>query len=255
MDNRTVFNEVVTLYDQMRPTYALALFDEIIKISELKATDKLLEIGCGTGQATEPFLKHGCHLTAIELGTDLANYTRNKYSQYNNLKVLNTTFEAYTAESTFDLIYSATAFHWIPSEIAYRGVYNLLKSGGHLALFWNIPSIHRDNPSLYSEIQAVYAKLVPTLHNKKPQENNKYDFCIEEINQAGFESVKTFEYESVRVLTSTDYILLLDTYSDHRQLDRKIRNALYNAIGSIIQKYGDRIVINDYMKLYIAMKA
>ena len=68
-----------------------------------------LEIGIGTGLATQPFLDTGCHVTAIELGKDLATYVRQKFSAF---EVINTDFADWPgATAGFDLVYSATAFH------------------------------------------------------------------------------------------------------------------------------------------------
>lgn len=101
----------------------------------------LLEVGCGTGQATEPFLKTKCKVTAVELGENLASYTREKFKIYKNFNVIRSAFEDYDCDDNqFDMLYSATAFHWIPDEIGYKKAYRIIRSGGTLALFWNRPS-------------------------------------------------------------------------------------------------------------------
>lgn len=117
MNKKYLFNEVVEQYDKMRPTYTKEVFSDIFKISNLARSKSLLEIGCGTGQATKPFLDYGCKVTAIELGDKLAQYTENKFKDYKDFKVISCSFENYESElNTFDLIYSATAFHWIQPE-------------------------------------------------------------------------------------------------------------------------------------------
>lgn len=40
---------------------------------------------------------------------------------------------------SLNIRYSATAFHWIPEEIGYPKVIQMLKPHGTLALFWNKP--------------------------------------------------------------------------------------------------------------------
>ena len=90
MDKRLSFNEDVVNYDRWRPRYCKELFDDIIQYSELEQTKKAIEVGVGTGQATEPFLATGCELTAVEIGEDLAEYTKEKFKEYGNFKVYNT---------------------------------------------------------------------------------------------------------------------------------------------------------------------
>ena len=121
MDLRLTFNEVSAEYDNLRPRYVDELFTDIIQFSAIDKTKRALEIGIGTGQATLPFLKTGCDLTAIEIGDKLAQYSRGKFATYEHFKVLNQDFESVSLEdNSYDLIYSASAFHWIPPGLVCR---------------------------------------------------------------------------------------------------------------------------------------
>ncbi|WP_243158968.1 class I SAM-dependent methyltransferase [Clostridium perfringens] len=128
MDKRFTFNEDVMNYEKWRPTYCEELFHDIMEYSKLDRHKKALEIGIGTGQATLPFLKTECDLIAIELGENLAEFSKNKFKDYKNFNILNVPFEDFKCdENTFDLIYSATAFHWIDEKIGYPKALKLLK--------------------------------------------------------------------------------------------------------------------------------
>lgn len=158
MDKRFTFNEDVMNYEKWRPTYCEELFHDIMEYSKLDMHNKALEIGIGTGQATLPFLKTGCDLIAIELGENLAEFSKNKFKAYKNFNILNIPFEDFKYdENTFDLIYSATAFHWIDENIGYPKALKLLKPGGTLALFWNKPFIGRKDDLLHQKFK-VYMK-------------------------------------------------------------------------------------------------
>ena len=112
MDLRLTFNEVPEEYDRLRPKYPDTLSVDVIQYSALDKTKKALEIGIGTGQATLPFLKTGCELTAIELGDKLAEFSKKKFKEYERFKVMNQDFEtALLEENNYDIIYSASAFH------------------------------------------------------------------------------------------------------------------------------------------------
>lgn len=159
MDLRLKFNEVVAEYDKWRPTYVPELFGDIMDFSKINQASRVLEVGIGTGQATMPILKTNCHLTAVELGSDLATYTKKKFEGYNNFEIENVAFEDYEcSDNSFDMIYSATAFHWIPEEIEYSKVYRLLKSGGTFACFRNYPYKDKANEPLHIAIQKLYSK-------------------------------------------------------------------------------------------------
>jgi len=141
MDLRLAFNDIPSEYDKFRPSYVSELYADIADYSDINQDSRLLEIGIGTGQATLPFLKMNCDLTAIELGTDLAAYTNEKFHSYKKFQIKNISFEDFeNPDNSFDMIYSASAFHWIPEEIGYAKVYRLLKSGGTFARFANHPA-------------------------------------------------------------------------------------------------------------------
>ena len=64
---RTTFNKEAGLYQSARPQYPPELFSTLIKNSKLQFDDRLLEIGPGTGQATEPLAKLGYGLSLIHI--------------------------------------------------------------------------------------------------------------------------------------------------------------------------------------------
>lgn len=95
MDIKYLFDDVVLNYEKRRPNYGTELFKDIIKYAEIGMDKSLIEVGCGTGQATEPFLKTKCEVTAVELGENLSSYTREKFKSYKNLNVVQSVFEKY----------------------------------------------------------------------------------------------------------------------------------------------------------------
>jgi ubiquinone/menaquinone biosynthesis C-methylase UbiE len=56
-----VFNEVAELYDRVRPTYPGELFEDLVAITGLGQQSSVLEVGCGTGQATRSLAALGGH--------------------------------------------------------------------------------------------------------------------------------------------------------------------------------------------------
>ena len=156
-DKRLVFDTIVEKFDKWREKYTPELFDYIIKTCGLDETKSCLEIGPGTGQASDFAIKSGCDYTAIELGLNLASAMRNKYGSYDNFKIIVDDFEAHEfPKSSFDVIYSAATIQWIQEDIAYRKCYDILKNNGYLVMFRMIDDYKSSNPSLYEDIQKVY---------------------------------------------------------------------------------------------------
>ncbi len=254
MDLRLKFNEDVLNYDKCRPNYVDELLADIINYSKLDNSMKALEIGIGTGQATAPVIKTGCDLTAIELGENLAEYSKAKFSSFDNFKVINADFESYsTAPNQYDLIYSATAFHWIPEHIGYPKVFDLLKPKGTVALFWNRPS--RRNDAMHEGIQKAYDKYTPSSETPKIGfDESSCQKYISLLDKYGFKCVTLKLYYRTRVIKVNDYISLLNTYSDHRAMNREDRIDLENEISNVINSFGGEIDIDDTMDLYLGKK-
>ena len=115
MDFRKIYNNIPDEFDKWRTCYCDELFADVIEYSKLNTNKTALEIGPGTGQATEPILKTGCSYLAIELGENLAKYTKNKFRSYNNFEIVNADFETYNlGQNQFNLVYSAATIQWIP---------------------------------------------------------------------------------------------------------------------------------------------
>ena len=52
---RATFDQAGWLYDEARPGYPEALFDDVVAVSGIPPGGRILEIGCGTGQAILPW--------------------------------------------------------------------------------------------------------------------------------------------------------------------------------------------------------
>ena len=254
MDLRLTFNEDVLNYDKMRPTYVKNLYDDVIRFAELDGNKKALEIGIGTGQATQPFLNTGCILTAIELGEDMAAFTKEKFLQFDNFSVVNSDFETVVLNNNnYDLIYSATAFHWIPEKLGYTKVFNLLKSGGAIALFWNHP--YREEDEFESAIQKVYDKYQTLVQSPVHRFSEEKCFMITEtIKKYGFIDIEYKLYHQTRILNTSQYMALLNTYSDHRARQEDVRISLEKDLSDTINRFGGKIDIQDTIDLYLARK-
>lgn len=159
MDFRKTFDKIPESFNKYRPRYCDELFEKLIMNCELDLNKKVLEIGPGTGQATEPILKTGCGYTAIELGENFTSFMKKKFRTYSNFNIINADFEKYIFKKDFyDLVYSAATIQWIPEQIAFSKTYDILKPGGYLAMFMTRSDENTLNKELRHEINQVYEK-------------------------------------------------------------------------------------------------
>ncbi|WP_152658468.1 class I SAM-dependent methyltransferase [Oceanobacillus sp. CFH 90083] len=255
MDKRLTFNEDAENYDKWRPGYCDELFKDILEYAQVGQGKKVIEIGIGTGQATKPFLDKNCELTAVELGKDLAEYSKLKFQEYKNFTMHHSAFEDFSCQKdSIDLIYSATAFHWIPKEKGYPKVLELLKPGGTLALFWNRPFVSRDNDELHQKIQRIYQKYRPSNTKIIEMDKDRYNNRLKTIQSYGFKDTVCKLYHLKRIFSAADYISLLNTYSDHRSLPCDIKKCLEYEIREAIIDSGDKLNVFDTIDLYLSRK-
>jgi protein-L-isoaspartate O-methyltransferase len=85
MSLRTTFDESPELYDRTRPVCPPALFDDLV--ATLPTCARVLEIGCGTGQATVPLAERGLAIVCVELGGSLAAFARRKLARFAAVEV------------------------------------------------------------------------------------------------------------------------------------------------------------------------
>ncbi|AEI40867.1 rRNA adenine N-6-methyltransferase family protein [Paenibacillus mucilaginosus] len=89
MESKHTFNEVTREYERYRPRYPKELFEEIAASNSVTPTSPILDIGCGTGQATGGLVESGFdRITCIELGEKLAAAVREKFRHSPNVQVV-----------------------------------------------------------------------------------------------------------------------------------------------------------------------
>lgn len=249
MDFRKTFNKIPEQFDKYRPRYCDELFEAIISEVKIDKTKKVLEIGPGTGQATEPFLKTGCDYTAIELGENFTQYMKDKYKSYDNFNIVNADFETYDfGMQKFDLVFSAATIQWIPEKIGFPKIYNILKSGGALAMFMTRSDEKSENEKLYEEIEKVYHKYfrVETKYTCK--------LNYENIVNYGFKDYSYREWHKKRILNADEYISYIGTHVEHITLKEPYKSKFYDGIRKAVMKFGNKIIIDDTIPLYLVKK-
>lgn len=249
------FDRVAELYDAYRPGYPTELIESIIALTGIGADAKILEIGSGTGKATEPFAKRGFSILCLEPGKNLAAVAAEKFRQFPQVKFEHARFEEWEEHpEEFDLVMSAQAFHWVPKEIRYAKAARTLKVNGHLALFWN----RYPNPqgTIFDELEHVYRERAPELVSEEPWSLEKQiDSTQAEIAASGcFEEPKLVTFSWSKRYYSQQYLGLLNTYSDHLQLNEATRENLFASIGELIDQHGGHIEIPYLTALHVAEK-
>ena len=138
-EHDNTFDAVAPTYDAIRPTYPEAVFDTIESyLSSVAQHPHVLEVGVGTGQATLQMAAREWRVFGVEPGAQLASTARSRLAAHDLVTVTTATFEAVdAAEATFDLVASATAWHWVDPVLGYTKAHRVLNRDGAIALWWN----------------------------------------------------------------------------------------------------------------------
>jgi SAM-dependent methyltransferase len=131
----TVFDGIASEYDRHRPTYPDELLDQACRIGGLRAGDRVLEIGCGSGQLTGSLVARGLHVTAVEPGRRLIALAEQNVRGHPQVAFLNARFEdAQLPAERFRAVFSASAMHWVDPDLSWRKAADVLATGGLLGL-------------------------------------------------------------------------------------------------------------------------
>lgn len=130
---RVLFDGVADLYDATRQSYPREIADAVVTNAAIGPGAAVLEIGCGTGQLTRLLAGRAFDLTAIDIGKAMVQAARcNVTDAAVRFEVCS--FEDFAGSGPFDLIVSATAFHWVDPGMGLAKAARLLRPGGWLAL-------------------------------------------------------------------------------------------------------------------------
>jgi SAM-dependent methyltransferase len=139
LEGRSAFDGVATSYADARPPYPERVYEILRTRCHLGPGQRVLDIGAGSGQATQRLVDAGAEVVAVEPSQALADELRARLSLAPSLEVVVGPFEDVDLPSgAFDLVTAATSFHWLDADRAVPMIARVLRPGGWLALWWNV---------------------------------------------------------------------------------------------------------------------
>jgi SAM-dependent methyltransferase len=243
-----VFDEVPELYDRVRPGYPDALFEDLAAVTGVDRRSPVLEVGCGTGQATRSLAALGYPVTAVEPGAAMAAYARRRLAGFGDVRVDTSTFEDWDDRGArFDLLVAATSWHWVDPSVGWRRAHELLRPGGWLALIGNTVVRRAGVPDVYAATADLHEQFVPgnPEWGDPPLEDEARAAGPGWAPPAGcgelFGPPAVRFHPTVQWFDGQGYADLMRTQSLYRKLDPAVREPLLDAIAERIRtRMGDR---------------
>jgi protein-L-isoaspartate O-methyltransferase len=251
---RARFDTVADLYDRVRPAYPPTLFTDLVELTGIGPGTRVLEIGCGTGQASVPLAELGADLVAMELGKRLAERASARLARFDSARVMVADFDAWhPGVECFDVIFAATAFHWLDPATRIDHTADLLVPGGALA---TVRTMHvaGGTESFFAEVQAYYRRFQPDWRPDPllPADELPYDM---ELGSGRYGKPVFRRYETTIGYDTAEYLDLLRTYSTTLALSRPAAAGLLRGIGQLIDgRYGGRITKRYLTELRVARR-
>jgi SAM-dependent methyltransferase len=157
-----VFNEVPELYDRVRPGYPDELFADLVTVTGLDERSSVLEVGCGTGQATRSLAALGCAVTAIEPGVDMAALARHRIAAFRDVEIETSSFEEWDDRGRrFDVLVAASSWHWVDPAIGWQRAHDVLYPAGWVALLGNVVVRRPGEQEVYAETADLHERFCP----------------------------------------------------------------------------------------------
>jgi SAM-dependent methyltransferase len=250
---RVSFDARADEYRRARPPYPVALYDILVDRCGLGAGTKVLEIGPGTGQATAELLARGAVVTAVEPGQQLASLLVADHG-CDRLAVHRGRIESMSLpEGEFDVVASATAFHWVDAPATLPRLARSLRPDGWLALWWTEFGDQTRPTPFRDGIAELYARAFRhDLPRLRGGPLNVDSWC-DEISQGGhFTRPEVTPLRWDHQLTVDGARRLFGSFPNVNELDPARREAHLEAIAELVRQQGG-VVADPYVTvLYLS---
>ena len=259
MEQRFTFDQVAGLYDQARAGYPQALYDDLMVAANLAAGDAILEVGCGTGKATQDLARRGLSVVALDPGPAMIAAARRRLpieparlrrGPFRRDDVRGWPLEA----GAFRLVAAAQAWHWIAPEVRFRKAFDALAASGSLAVFGSAPG---DVAAPLSEaLLSAHARHAPEIAGPPPERAYlpSGPFAADFERSRLFGPVTHKSYAWRRTFSAQAYVDYLSAVSRYRLIDEARRESLFADVAQAIEAHGGSFDLPFETHLYVARR-
>ena len=244
-EQRLAFGRVAELYDRARPSYPAAAIDALLEYGALAPGARIVEVGAGTGKATELLAGRGLDVLAIEPSAEMAALASVKLARSPGVTLVESAFEDWVPAERFAAVVSVQAWHWVDPEVRYTRAHAALTPGGMLAAAWSFPDWDRCDAR--DALRRVYRDVAPDLVPDFPMHPSSEPTRLAghwsaEVNASGcFTEAATRGFPFAQRYAALEYSALLQTHQDHILLGEGARTTLLAAITQCIEERGGHL--------------
>ncbi|TWF76577.1 methyltransferase family protein [Pseudonocardia hierapolitana] len=247
-----LFDEVPALYDRVRPGYPDELFADLATITGVDEQATVLEVGCGTGQATRSLARLGCSVTAVEPGAGMAALARERLADVPGVDVETSTFEEWDDRGRrYNLLVAASSWHWVDPSVGWQRAHGVLDARGWIALLGHVVVRRPGEPEVYAETADLHERFSPgnpgwghpPLEEDVRATDEGWGVVDDPGDPAGlFGPPAVRWYPTVQWFDGAGFADLLRSQSLYRRLEPDVREPLLDAVAERVRtRMGDRV--------------
>jgi trans-aconitate methyltransferase len=226
--------------------------EDLISWLQPKEGERILDVGCGTGELTNELSKSGATIIGIDASEQMIKKAKEQFADIQFFVKDATNF---SFDEPFDAVFSNATLHWINDQLkALQCVYNSLKRGGRFVFEMggkhNIQSIH--NAVKKAMEQAGLKDKIPTVSNYFPSVAEQTNL----LEQVGFIISDVAYFNRPTVLQGEDgmknWIVQFCTFF-FTQISPEEKENIINRAVDILQPmaYKNGIWYADYVRLRV----
>lgn len=131
MKKKDLFDSTAAYYSRYRRGYPSELLEALV--SRLESKNRLLDIGCGTGQLAGPLSLYFDETIGIDINIEMIEEAQACYPT--GIQFMCMASEAIDhLQGSFDMIVCGNAFHWMDRKVVLEKAYGLLKDDGIMVI-------------------------------------------------------------------------------------------------------------------------
>jgi trans-aconitate methyltransferase len=239
-----VFGEVAGLYDRARPGYLPELADITLAYAG-RLPAHAAEVGAGTGKGTALFAGRGFPITCIEPDERMSELLRGT-----GVEIVTSTFEDWKPPAGgVDLLFAATAWHWVHPGRRANLAARALAPGGTIALIGRMG--RRLDATLDQQITEVFHRFPPATGDRAALP----EWAVPELRASpSLTDITVWETKEDSTLKTGAYLDQLQTLSPFRRRTPENQENLLAELRKLIEAHGGTINLRTVTSLVLARK-
>ena len=232
MERGRTFDAAAAAYDAHRSGYPSELFSDLIGMAKLKPKSRVLEVGCGSGQATAGFVAEDLDVTGVDPCASLIAIARSKFAGSEWVRFEMASFEEWERGGRqYELVAAAQSWHWVRADPSFAKAADALSRRGVIAIFGHTPTW---SATLIDGLRPAYARWAPELWGPPPEAWYLPSGPIPDLIGASrrFGRVEHRDYKWRRSYAAASFAAYLGTRSDHLLLPEARRAELLSKVQS-----------------------